>query len=78
MKYSVKESELRKIIRKILKEGVVDHFTPYTKADRERNFIPFTDKDTRTPEERNPSYAAALKAAAERRRQRELQKKQQL
>lgn len=53
-------------MKKRVNEKIVKQFTPYTEKDREENFIPFTDKDKRTPEERNPAYAAAKKAAAER------------
>lgn len=64
----LKENVLDRIVENAVHEAIVQHFTPYSKEDRERNFIPFTDKDTRTPEERNPSYAKALKAAEERRK----------
>lgn len=55
-------------------ERIVDKFTPYTPEEREQNFIPFTSKDTRNAFERNPSYERALKAAQERKRQKELEK----
>lgn len=78
MKYKIKESQLLNIVSeeydKLVKEGIVDKFTPYTPEEREQNFIPFTSKDTRTPFERNPSYERALKAAQERKRQKELEK----
>lgn len=61
--------------QKPMEEGVVDKFTPYTPEEREQNFIPFTSKDTRTPFQKNPSYERALKAAQERRRQREMEKR---
>ena len=51
-----------------------DEITPYTEKDREENFRPFFGYDPRTAEERNPSYAKALRDAEERMRQRKLMK----
>lgn len=70
------ENTINKIIKETINETVkeVDRFTPYTAQQRERNFSPFRGGDMRSPEERNPSYAAAKKAAEERRRQREMEK----
>lgn len=73
----VNEEVLRKIVREALNrlsEKIVKQFTPYTENDRERNFIPFTNKDKRTPYERNPSYEKAVRDAEERMRMRKLSK----
>ena len=64
-------------IRKCLKERVLgpnDSFTPYTAKDREENFPPFYGGGNPDPKKRNPSYAKALAAAEERRRQKEAEK----
>jgi hypothetical protein len=61
--------------QKPMEEGIVDKFTPYTPEEKARNFEYLRTGFGRTPEERNPSYAKAKKEAEERRRQRELQKK---
>ena len=74
MRYILKENELKKLVENAVHEAIVQHFTPYSKEDRERNFIPFTDKDTRTPQQRNPAYAKALKDAQERKKKRQQQK----
>ena len=70
------EQDLHKVInesvRRIIKERILgqgESFTPYTEKDREENFSSFHGGDKRTPEERNPSYAKALRDAEERRRQ---------
>jgi len=55
-------------------EAMVDKFTPYSEADRKRNFSPFLGGDNRTPEERNPSYAKAKRDAEERMRKRNAKK----
>ena len=75
----INEQQLRRIIRETLnnkeiKEAIVSHFTPYTEKDREENFRPFFGYDPRTAEERNPSYAKALRDAEERMKQRKLMK----
>lgn len=79
MKYKIKESQLKKIVfeeyNKLIKEGIVDKFTPYTPEEKARNFEYLRTGFGRSPEERNPSYARAKKEAEERRRQKELQKK---
>ena len=59
----------------LLGEGIVNKFTPYTPEEKARNFEYLRTGFGRSPEERNPSYAKAKKEAEERRRQRELQKK---
>ena len=55
-------------------EGVVDKFTPYTNSEKAKNFEYLLTGCGRTPEERNPAYAKALKAAEERRKQKQAQK----
>ena len=74
-KITLTESEFRDIVkecvRKALKETVLgpnDKFTPYSKKDREENFAPYNGKASKDMCKRNPSYAAALKAAEERRK----------
>jgi len=69
----IKES-IKKQINNVLDEGLVDKFTPYTPEEKARNFEYLRTGFGRTPEERNPSYAKALKDAEERRRQRQMQK----
>lgn len=64
------EEHLRKMIREALEEAMVKQFTPYSEEDRKRNFSPFFGGDTRSMEERNPSYAKAKRDAEERMRQR--------
>ena len=57
----------------LLGEGrEVDRFTPYTPEEKARNFEYLRTGFGRSPEERNPSYAKALKAAEERRRQKQM------
>ena len=63
------EEHLRKMIREALEEAMVKQFTPYSEEDRKRNFSPFFGGDTRSMEERNPSYAKAKRDAEERMRQ---------
>ena len=46
----------------------VTNFTPYTEEEKKKNFEYLLTGCGRTPEERNPSYAKALKDAEERRR----------
>ena len=58
-----------KTIKEILMERILgqgESFTDYTPEEKERNFEYLRTGNGRTPEERNPSYAAALKAAQER------------
>ena len=52
----------------------VNQFTPYTDDEKRTNFEYLKTGFGRSPEERNPSYAAAKKAAEERRKQKEAQK----
>ena len=60
----------------LLGEGrEVDRFTPYTPEEKARNFEYLRTGFGRSPEERNPSYAKALKAAEERRKQKQMQQK---
>lgn len=56
-------------------EKVADKFTPYTPEECKQNFSPFFGGDKRSAFERNPSYEKALKAAQEKKRQKEQQKK---
>lgn len=67
------ESSLREIVRNkiatILKEKILgqgESFTPYTPEEKARNFEYLKTGFGRSAEERNPAYAAALKAAQER------------
>lgn len=74
---TINENNLRHIVREALNnvvEAMVDKFTPYSEADRKRNFSPFFGGDNRTPEERNPSYAKAKRDAEERMRKRNAKK----
>ena len=57
---------LREVITEAIMEAYVDNFTPYTPEEREMNFLPFTDRDKRTPQQRNPAYAKALERARNR------------
>lgn len=47
---------------------VVANFTPYTEEEKKKNFEYLLTGCGRTPEERNPAYAKALRDAEERRR----------
>jgi hypothetical protein len=49
---------------------VVTSFTPYTEEEKKKNFEYLLTGCGRTPEERNPAYAKALRDAEERRRKR--------
>ncbi len=46
----------------------VTNFTPYSEEEKKKNFEYLLTGCGRTPEERNPAYAKALKDAEERRR----------
>ena len=46
----------------------VTNFTPYTEEEKKKNFEYLLTGCGRTPEERNPAYAKALRDAEERRR----------
>lgn len=60
----------------LLGEGrEVDRFTPYTPEEKARNFEYLRTGFGRSPEERNPSYAKALRDAEERRRQKQIQQR---
>lgn len=85
--FSVDKEKLRPVLNKaieiahnelkseIIGEGrKVDRFTNYTPEEKARNFEYLRTGFGRSPEERNPYYAKALKAAQERMRQRKLQK----
>ena len=62
----ITESRIDQIIKEAIDETVVSQFTPYTKDERERNFKALRGELGRSLEDRNPSYAKALKAAQER------------
>lgn len=73
---TINEERLHSIIREALNsimETMVNYFTPYSEEDRKRNFSPFFGGDTRSPEERNPSYAKAKRDAEERMRKRKME-----
>jgi len=85
--FNVDREELRPVFDKAieiahsqLKEDLlgeakfVNQFTPYTDDEKRTNFEYLRTGFGRSPEERNPSYAAAKKAAEERRKQKEAQK----
>jgi len=85
--FNVDREELRPVFNKAieiahsqLKEDLlgeakfVNQFTPYTDDEKKTNFEYLRTSFGRSPEERNPSYAAAKKAAEERRKQKEAQK----
>ena len=82
--FNVDREELRPVFDKAieiahsqLKEDLlgeakfVNQFTPYTDDEKRTNFEYLRTGFGRSPEERNPSYAAAKKAAEERRKQKE-------
>ena len=52
----------------------VTSFTPYTEEEKKKNFEYLLTGCGRTPEERNPAYAKALKDAEERRRKKSREK----
>ena len=87
MVHKITESQLRKMIKKIIREELSDEgmsesaeisekevtrFTPYTPEEREQNFAPFRGGDSRSAFDRNDSYRRALEAARERQRQKKL------
>lgn len=62
----ISENRIAEIVKEVIDEALVSQFTPYTADDRERNFKAVRGEYDRSLEDRNPSYAKALRAAQER------------
>lgn len=64
----INENRISEIIKEVIDESLVSQFTPYTADEREKNFKALRGEYDRSLEDRNPSYAKALRAAQERMR----------